>query len=102
MKTCSGLGHDESGIVSDINEIVTNFSTNLRNAALGSRVVSKNVVLQKSKKKTKQTKPWHDDECKIKLRRVKSLGRLVNKSPWQRGLRHKVLFEKKQYNKLLR
>jgi len=26
----------------------------------------------------------------------------INKSPWQRGLRHKVLFEKKQYNKLLR
>ena len=33
---------------------------------------------------------------------VKSLGRLLNKSPWQRGLRLKVLFEKKQYNKLLR
>jgi hypothetical protein len=44
----------------------------------------------------------YDDECKIKLRHVKSLGRLLNKSPWQRGLRHKVLFEKKQYNKLLR
>lgn len=99
---CSGFGHDESGIVSDINVIVTNFSTNLRNAALGSRAVSKNVVLQKSKNKTKQNKPWHDDECKIKLRHVKSLGRLLNKSPWQRGLRHKVLFEKKQYNKLLR
>jgi hypothetical protein len=26
-KICSGFGHDESGIVSDINEIVTNFST---------------------------------------------------------------------------
>jgi hypothetical protein len=99
---CSGFGHDESGIVSDINEIVTIFSTNLRNAALGSRAVSKNAVLQKSKKKRKQNKPWHDDECKIKLRHVKSLGRLLNKSPWQRGLRHKVLFEKKQYNKLLR
>jgi hypothetical protein len=55
-----------------LNEIVTNFSTNLRNAALGSRAVSKNVVLQKSKKKTKQIKPWHDDECKIKLRHVNS------------------------------
>ena len=51
-KICSGLSHDESGIVSDINEIVTNFSTSLRNAALGSRAVSKNVILQKSKKKT--------------------------------------------------
>ena len=55
-----------------LNEIVTNFSTNLRNAALSSRAVSKNVVLQKSKNKTKQNKPWHDDECKIKLRHVKS------------------------------
>ena len=36
------------------------------------------------------------------MRHVKSLDRLLNKSPWQRGLRHKVLFEKKQYNKLLR
>jgi hypothetical protein len=44
-----------------------------------SRAVSKNVVLQKSKNKTKQNKPWHDDECKIKLRHVKSLGRLLNK-----------------------
>jgi hypothetical protein len=42
-KICSGFGHDESGIVSDINEIVTIFSTNLRNAALDSRAVSKNV-----------------------------------------------------------
>ena len=50
-KICSGLSHDESGIVSDINEIVTNLSTSLRNAPLGSRAVSKNVVLQKSKKK---------------------------------------------------
>jgi hypothetical protein len=33
-KICSGFGHDESGIVSDLNEIVTNFSTNLRNAVL--------------------------------------------------------------------
>ena len=71
-KICSGFGHDESGIVSDINEIVKKKSTNLRNAALGSRAVSKNVVLQKSKNKTKQNKPWHDDECKIKLRHVKS------------------------------
>jgi hypothetical protein len=50
-KICSGLSHDESGIVSDKNEIVTNLSTSLRNAPLGSRAVSKNVVLQKSKKK---------------------------------------------------
>ena len=42
-KICSGFGHDERGIVSDINEIVTIFSTNLRNAALDSRAVSKNV-----------------------------------------------------------
>jgi hypothetical protein len=54
------------------------------------------------KNKTKQNKPWHDDECKVKLRHVKILDRLLNKSPWQRGLRYKVLFEKKQYNKLLR
>ena len=101
-KICSGFGHDESGIASDINEIATNCSTNIRNAALDIRAVSKNVVLHKSKKKTKQDKPWHDDECTIQLRHVKSLGRLLNKSPWQRGLRHKVLFEKKQYNKLLR
>ena len=60
------------------------------------------MLLCKKNKKTKHNKPRHDDECKIKLRHVKGLGRLLNKSPWQWGLRHKVLFEKKQYNKLLR
>ena len=89
---------DESGIVSDINEIVTNISTNLRNAALGSRAVSKNAVLQKSKKKRKQNKPWHDDECKIKLRHVKSLDRLLNKSPWQP--KRKTIVDKTPYRKL--
>jgi hypothetical protein len=60
-------------------------STSLRNAPLGSRAVSKNVVLQKSKKKWKQNKPCHADECKVKLRHVKSLGRLLNKSPLAAG-----------------
>jgi hypothetical protein len=31
-KICSGFGHDESGIASDINEIATNCSTNIRNS----------------------------------------------------------------------
>jgi hypothetical protein len=33
---------------------------------------------------------------------VNSLCRLLNKSPWNKGLRLQVLYEKKQYNKLLR
>ena len=58
--------------------------------------------LHHQKKKRKHNKVWHDDECKIKLRHVKSLGRILTKSPWNKNLRLKVLYEKRQYNKILR
>ena len=54
------------------------------------------------KKKRKHNKVWHDDECKIKLRHLKSLGRIVTKSQWNKNLRLRVLYEKRQYNKILR
>ena len=58
--------------------------------------------LHHQKKKRKHNKVWHDDECKIKLRHLKRLGRILTKSPWNKNLRLKVLYEKKQYNKILR
>lgn len=85
----------------DLNNIVENFSGILKNAALCTKFKPKN-NLGKQKKKRKPNKSWHDDECKVKLRHVNSLCRLLNKSPWNKGLRLQVLYEKKQYNKLLR
>ena len=73
----------------------------MKNAALCTKFKPKN-NLGKQKKKRKPNKLWHDDECKVKLRHVNSLCRLLNKSPWNKGLRLQVLYEKKQYNKLLR
>ena len=54
------------------------------------------------KKKRKHHKVWHDDECKIKLRHLKGLGRILTKSQWNKNLRLRVLYEKRQYNKILR
>ena len=85
----------------DLNNNVEKFSGILKNAALCTKFKPKN-NLGKQKKKRKPNKSWHDDECKVKLRHVNSLCRLLNKSPWNKCLRLQVLYEKKQYNKLLR
>jgi hypothetical protein len=47
-------------------------------------------------------KPWHDIDCKSKLRHIKSLGRLLGNYPWDKSLRLKSCMRKKQYNKLVR
>ena len=73
----------------------------MKNAALCTKFKPKN-NLGKQKKKRKPNKLWHDDECKVKLRHANSLCRLLNKSPWNKCLRLQELYEKKQYNKLLR
>ena len=87
-------------ISSDINDIVEIFSCLIKNASFGASVRLNPRVHQK--KKRKHNKVWHDDECKMKLRHVKRLGRILTKSPWNTNLRLKVLYEKIQYNKILR
>ena len=84
-----------------MNNIVEKFSGILKNAALCTKFKPKN-SLGKQKKKRKPNKLWHDDERKLKLRHANSLCRLLSKSPWNKGLRLQVIYEKKQYNKLLR
>lgn len=84
-----------------LNNIVEVFSGILKNASLCTKFKPKN-NLGKQKKTRKPTKLWHDDDCKIKLRHVNSLCLLLNKSSWNKGVRLQVLYEKKQYNKLLR
>ena len=39
-------------------------------------------------------KPWHDIDCKSKLRHIKSLGRLLGNSPWDKSLRLKSCMRK--------
>ena len=87
-------------ISSDVNDIVEKCSCLIKNASFGVSVRLNPRVHQK--KKRKHNKVWHDNECKIKLRHVKSLGRILIKSPWNKNLRLKVLYEKRQYNKILR
>jgi hypothetical protein len=72
----------------------------INNASFGASVRLNPRVHQK--KTRKHNKAWHDDECKIKLRHLKRLGRILTKSPWNKNLRLKVLYEKRQYNKILR
>ena len=63
---------------------VTSFSETLKNAAIGAN---------KGRNKHKD-KPWHDIDCKSKLRHIKSLGRLLGNSPWDKSLRLKSCMRK--------
>jgi hypothetical protein len=62
-------------ISSDINDIVEIFSCLIKNASFGASVRLNPRVHQK--KTRKHNKAWHDDECKIKLRHLKRLGRIL-------------------------
>ena len=100
--TCTNLQAGEAyDKVSEVNNIVDSFSNLLKNAAVCTKVDKKCRSRQKFIRK-KRKKTWHDTDCDVQLRHVKSLGRALCKSPWNQSLRLKVLYEKKKYNKLLR
>ena len=99
VKTLNFLENNSLNTSSYINELVQNFSGLIKNASIGT-CTSSNANFKKKKKKP--NKSWHDNECNIKLRHIKSLGRTLSKSPWNTYLRQKVYYEKKQYNKLIR
>jgi hypothetical protein len=48
-----------------------------------------NIQVRK-KKKQKPNKPWYDDECKVKLRHINSLGRHLSFAKVTMGQRAKV------------
>jgi hypothetical protein len=50
----------------------------------------------------KQTKSVNNRKTVKKLRHLKRLGGILTKSPWNKNLRLKILYEKRQYNKILR
>jgi hypothetical protein len=87
-------------ISSDVNDIVDFFLCLINNASFGASVRLNPRVHQK--KTRKHNKAWHDDECKIKLRHLKRLGGILTKSPCNANLRLKILYEKRQHNKILR
>jgi hypothetical protein len=72
----------------------------LKNAAIGANE-GRNIRSSKFNKRHKDI-PWHDIDGKSKLRHIKSLGRLLGNSPCDKSLRLKVMYEKKQYNILVR
>ena len=72
MEYSWGVSKIKMDISSDVNDIVENFSSLIKNASFGASVKLNHRVHQKEKRK--HNKVWHDDECKIKLRHLNSLG----------------------------
>jgi len=60
-----------------------------------------NKVNSRTKNKRRK-KPWIDNECREKYKCIKYLSRQVGANPWDKHLRQKLFFTKKEFNKLTR
>ena len=98
---CNKCVSVDSDFILEVNDLVEGFSDIIKTAAVRS---GGGVRIRRHRKKVKKkiNKTWHDDECNVQLRHVKNLARVLTKSPWDKSLRLKVLYEKKKYHKLLR
>lgn len=84
-----------------INSKISEFSSFLIGATVknaGKQNYQKRYKSQKRKRK----KLWFDNECETKYSHVKNLARNLSKNPWDKNLRQKVAFNKKELNKLIR
>ena len=81
--------------------LVHDFSDLLKNAVIRTKALPRSKYTSKKKKKQKPNKPWYDDECKVKLRHINSLGHHLQRSPWDKGLRSKVYAEKKTIQQIV-
>ena len=68
-------------IPAKLDNLVHDFSDLLKNAVIGTKALPRSKYTSKKKKKQKPNKPWYDDECKVKLRQINSLGRHLQRSP---------------------
>ena len=61
-----------------------------------------NLAFKKKNKKRKPKKKWYDADSDFKYRNLKQLSRKLASDPFNRTLRSKVYFERKEYNRLIR
>ncbi|CAG2246642.1 unnamed protein product [Mytilus edulis] len=90
-----------SNVTQSVNDTVSSISSILYNAAFLSNT-NKTPGKTKRSKRRKIKKPYYDNECESKYRSLKSLTRKLCTEPWNDSLRHKVLYNKKELNKLIR
>jgi hypothetical protein len=84
--------NNSAEIPAKLDNLVHDFSDLLKNAVIGTKALPRSKYTSKKKKKQKKTtnKGWYDDECKVKLKHINSLGRHLQRSPWDKGLQSKI------------
>lgn len=81
-----------------VNEKVSELSAWLYKAAAENNV---NKVNSRTKNKRRKNS-WIDNECKVKYKCIKYLSWQIGANPWDKHLRQKLSFTKKELNKLTR